>query len=87
MNTFAHYFPLSGLFNFLFGMFMTGPDDGASTSLFAAASPLVRDDPEKYAGQYMLPVGTLTSSKATRDTEMAEKLWTNTESFLQSLEL
>jgi len=87
VNTFAHYFPLPRLFDFLFSLFMTGPDDGAATSLFAAASPLVRDDPDKYRGQYMLPVGTLTSSTATRDPEMAEKLWNNTESFLQNLEL
>ncbi|KAJ7459916.1 NAD(P)-binding protein [Mycena latifolia] len=85
VNTFAHYFPLSRLFNFLFGTFMNSPDDGAATSLFAAASPLVRADPDKYRGQYMLPVGTLTGSTATRDAEMAGKLWSNTESFLQSL--
>jgi NAD(P)-dependent dehydrogenase (short-subunit alcohol dehydrogenase family) len=87
VNTFAHYFPLSRLFKFLFSSFMTTPDDGASTSLFAAASPLVRADPDKYRGQYMLPVGTLTSSKASRDGEMARKLWSNTESFLQSLDI
>ncbi|KAJ7505252.1 NAD(P)-binding protein [Mycena galericulata] len=85
VNTFAHYFPLPRLFEWLFSLFMSGRDDGAATSLFAAASPIVRQDPEKYRGQYMLPVGTLTSSAATRDTKMAEKLWTNTESFLQNL--
>jgi len=86
VNTFAHYFPLPRLFDLLFGLSMTGPDDGASTSLFAAASPIVRAEPEKYGGQYMLPVGVLTSSFATRDTEMAGKLWDTTESFLQGLE-
>ncbi|KAJ6559123.1 NAD(P)-binding protein [Mycena vulgaris] len=87
VNTFAHYFPLSRLFHFLFSTFMTSPDDGAATSLFAAASPLVRADPDKYRGQYMLPVGTLTSSTATRDAEMAGKLWSNTESFLHNLDV
>lgn len=87
VNTYAHYLPFSRLFDFLFSKFMTPPDDGAATSLFAAASPLVRADPQKYRGQFMLPVGTVTNSTATRDTEMAGKLWRNTESFLESLEV
>ncbi|KAJ7016639.1 hypothetical protein C8F04DRAFT_1280905 [Mycena alexandri] len=87
VNTFAHYLPFSRFFHSLFSLFMTSPDDGASTSLFAAASPVVRAEAEKYGGQYMLPVGVLTSSKATRDTEMAAKLWNTTESFLQTLDI
>jgi NAD(P)-dependent dehydrogenase (short-subunit alcohol dehydrogenase family) len=85
VNTFAHYFPFPRLFNFLFSRFMTRPDDGASTSLFAAASPRVRAEPDTYRGQYMLPVGVLTSTPATQDAEMAGKLWDTTESFLQEL--
>ncbi|KAJ7612418.1 NAD(P)-binding protein [Mycena rosella] len=85
VNTYARFFPLSRLFNLLFSAFLDSPDEGASTSLFAAASPLVRADPDKYRGQYLMPVGTLTSSASTRDAEMAVRLWSNTESFLQSL--
>ncbi|KAJ7134692.1 NAD-P-binding protein [Mycena epipterygia] len=87
VNTYAHYLPFSRLFDFLFSKFMTPADDGAATSLFAAASPLVRADPQKYRGQFILPVGTVTDSTATRDTEMAQKLWSNTESFLESLDV
>ncbi|KAJ7761537.1 NAD(P)-binding protein [Mycena maculata] len=87
VNTFAHLLPLPRLFDLLFRTFMVGADEGAATSLFAGASPLVRADPAKYRGEYMLPVGTLTLSAAMRDPEMAGNLWTNTESFLQGLGL
>ncbi|KAJ7147027.1 NAD(P)-binding protein [Mycena crocata] len=85
VNTFARFLPMSRIFDFIIGLFMTSPDDGASTSLFAAAAPIVRAEPEKYRGQYLLPVGKLANTSATKDTEMARKLWENTETYLQGL--
>ncbi|KAG7446796.1 uncharacterized protein BT62DRAFT_893644, partial [Guyanagaster necrorhizus] len=49
--------PYPRLATIVFKIFFIGPDQGAYTSCFAAASPLVKADPDKYKGQYIRPVG------------------------------
>jgi hypothetical protein len=52
------------------------PDQGARTSLFAAASPVVRADPEAYRGAYIVPYGKVEKLNIhARNPQLAEDLW------------
>lgn len=54
--------------------------DGAITSLFAATSPQVREQPETYDGAYLVPFGKVERplDKA-NDAKLASELWTASE--------
>lgn len=64
-------------------MFFKKPDEGAYNSCFAAASPVVREEQEKYKGAYLMPVGIISASAAvTRDVQVQDRLWGMTEVYL-----
>jgi len=64
------------------------PERGADTSVFAAVSPVVRANPEKYKGAYLVPVGKLKTLNAhARNPQLAKDLWETSEKQLASLQL
>ncbi|KAG9124987.1 hypothetical protein FRC07_009458 [Ceratobasidium sp. 392] len=64
-------------------IFMSEPD-GARTSVFAAANPLVRAEPEKYKGKYLTPFGKVTRpSKIAQDIHLARQLWDLSEKIVE----
>lgn len=61
------------------------PDDGALNSCFAAASPLVRQDAEKYKGVYLGPVGKIKKAADNAlKVDLQDALWKTTEEYLES---
>ncbi|TFY59477.1 hypothetical protein EVG20_g7778 [Dentipellis fragilis] len=57
-------------------IFATSPLQGAFTSLFAATSPQVAVEREKYKGRYLVPYGKIaTGTRAARDPSLARTLW------------
>lgn len=66
------------------------PAVGAETQVFAAASPEIKAEPDKYRGQYVVSAGpagkfNLKTGKGTeqaRNMELAADLWKTTEDFL-----
>ncbi|KAF4615731.1 hypothetical protein D9613_012455 [Agrocybe pediades] len=59
---------------------------GAYTSVFAAASPKVKLNREKYAGAYLEPVAKVGKpTKYGEDMRLAEELWETTESVLKEI--
>jgi len=60
---------------------------GAITSLFAATSPAVREEREKYKGQYLVPYGCVgKTSELARREGWAEGLWALTERVVREIE-
>ncbi|KZO91910.1 NAD-P-binding protein [Calocera viscosa TUFC12733] len=73
------YYPLSALF------FLT-PLQGALTSLFAATSPQVLEDRDKYRGAYLVPYGKLAKvSDKAADAAMAGRLWELSEQAMKEI--
>ena len=69
-------------------LFCDTPEVGAYTSCFAAASPLIRQNPEKYKGAYLFPVGVFTEQGANaKKADLALDLWETTESILKALSI
>jgi hypothetical protein len=61
-------------------MFAMFPDQGARNSLFAAASPVVRANPETYKGVYVVPYGKVEELNANvRNPQLAKDLWESSE--------
>ncbi|KAF9057057.1 hypothetical protein BJ165DRAFT_1418204 [Panaeolus papilionaceus] len=59
-------------------------DQGSYTSCFAAAAPVVRQNPDKYKGKYMIPYGVISQPSANaRRTDLEEQLWETTENYLK----
>lgn len=57
-----------------------GIADGAYTSVFAAANPVVRAKPDAYKGKYLVPFGRVTApAPLAHDGELAKQLWTLSE--------
>lgn len=84
----AHRLPLAFLTKHLLKFFMSTSDVGAYTSVFAAASPTVKANPNKYKGQYIVPVGILGKmGKNGLRKDLADDLWGTTEKFLEGLGL
>jgi hypothetical protein len=70
------------------GLFFKAPEEGAYNSCFAAASPLVRADPAKYKGVYLVPVGKIAeASENARNEDLGNELWATTEKILKELGL
>ncbi|KAF9486202.1 NAD(P)-binding protein [Pholiota conissans] len=60
------------------------PDEGAWTSCFAAASPIVRKEADKYNGSYLEPPGKITkASDNALDVALQDQLWEVTEKYLE----
>lgn len=86
VNTFASRTPFPVLASILMGLFFVTPEVGAYNSCFAAASPLIRQHPEKYNAIYLVPVGVIQApgKNAQRD-DLARDLWETTENVLKDL--
>jgi hypothetical protein len=69
-------------------IFFKDPDEGAYTSVFAAASPDIKERPDAYKGAYLEPVGKFfTLGKTVRNPTLGPELWTTTETFLTKIGL
>jgi hypothetical protein len=69
-------------------IFFVPPDRGADTSVFAAVSPVVSANVEKYKGAYLVPYGKIAKPNAyARDPQLAKDLWETSEKQLASLKL
>ncbi|EJT98037.1 daunorubicin C-13 ketoreductase [Dacryopinax primogenitus] len=67
-------------------LFIMTPPQGAITQLFAATSPDVRQNVEKYKGQYLVPYGSVaTPSAMARREGLAEELWNLSEKVVQEI--
>ncbi|KAF8908453.1 hypothetical protein CPB85DRAFT_781920 [Mucidula mucida] len=88
VNTFAHQTPYPRIAAILMKLFLKGPDVGAYTSCFAAASPLIKEDPSTYKGQYLCPVGVISPKSQNRQrSDLGEELWNTTMAFFTDLGL
>ena len=65
------------------------PTEGAYASVFAAASPVVKAERDRYKGAWLEPPGKLVTPPTSHaeDKELAEELWKTTETILQSFNL
>lgn len=62
------------------------PEQGAYTSLFAATSPVVKEQKTQYAGAYLVPFGTITKPSAEcEDPQAARDCWETTEKVVEQL--
>jgi len=67
-------------------MTLKHPDEGAYNSCFAAASPLVRKNPDLYRGAYLEPVGKVAStSEDGSNKALGDDLRATTEKYLEGL--
>lgn len=74
---------ISWLVEILVYPFCVHPDVGAYTSAFAAASPDIVENPEKFKGAYLVPVGNVRKPTVTGNSEeLAKELWATIETFL-----
>lgn len=70
----------TGIFAYLIKLFLATlgltPLQGAYTTLFAATSPNIKAEPEKYRGSYVQPFNRLAEVSAyAKDKQLAEDLW------------
>ena len=73
------------MYAFIANAFFTSPEKGAYSTVFAAASPAVREDP-KYKGAYIVPPGKLGSVYAPCDNpELGKELYETTEKILADI--
>jgi hypothetical protein len=87
VNTIVDRIPkFQTLAKIFFGLFYKKWDQGGYNSAFAAASPLVRANPEAYKGKYIEgDYGKVVKpSKKARDIGLAADLWAVTEAFVKS---
>ncbi|TFK39294.1 hypothetical protein BDQ12DRAFT_712385 [Crucibulum laeve] len=88
VNTFADRLPFPAISGVLLGLVAKSPDGGAWNSCFAAASPKIASEPDKYRGAYLLPVGKIVApSKNAQSEELSEELWATTETYVGGLKL
>jgi len=70
----------------LMSMFLTSPQQGAITQLFAATSPTVREKAEMYGGQYLVPYGEIGKpSELAQKEELGDDLWALTERVVKQI--
>lgn len=78
-----HFFktmPLRTVWIRILRLFTVTPDQGARTSLFAAASPTVRANPGAHKGAYVVPYGKVEQPNANaRNSQLAKDLWESSE--------
>lgn len=68
---------------FILWLIWKTPEVGSYNSCLAAASPIIRQEADKYKGSYLVPVGKIVdSSPLTRNEEMQNDLWDTTEKYL-----
>ncbi|TCD60880.1 hypothetical protein EIP91_009371 [Steccherinum ochraceum] len=62
------------------------PAKGAYTQVFAAVSPIVRKEKEKYGGAFLMPPAVVSKpNKAVENKELAGELWNTTEELLKEI--
>lgn len=72
--------PLAGFFA---SYLLSSVPDGAYTSVFVAANPIVRAEPGIYKGKYLVPFGKIgVPSPLGQDTNLAKQLWTLSETVI-----
>ncbi len=84
MNLFSSL-PLGTLIVWLAKLWFVTSDVGAYTSVFAAASPKIKANPEAYKGKYLVPYGVVEeTSPDARRKDLANELWETTDEVLAS---
>ncbi|KAF8132514.1 hypothetical protein EV363DRAFT_1328669 [Boletus edulis] len=74
---------ISWLVDILVYPFFNSPDVGSYTSAFAAASSDIVQNPDKFKGAYLVPVGIVCKPSVTGSSEeLAKELWAAIEAFL-----
>jgi len=87
INTFSHQLPRKSLVTQIINLFFSSPEVGSYNSTFAAASPLVRKETEKYQGRYLVPVGNFEAeSENVKREELLTEFWDNTVRILKECE-
>ncbi|KAH9946905.1 NAD-P-binding protein [Amylocystis lapponica] len=77
---------LSRLITFITNFVFVPASEGAYSTVFAAASPTVQAERDKYRGAYLVPPGTLAHpSKLSESTDLAKELWETTERVLEDI--
>ncbi|CDO73677.1 hypothetical protein BN946_scf185015.g5 [Trametes cinnabarina] len=77
------------LLKLIFPRIFLSPTEGAYTSVFAAASPVVRAERDRYKGAYLEPPGKLAIPPAPQaeSKKLAEELWNTTEAIVKTFDL
>jgi len=76
------------LFQLISPLMFTPLKKGVSNQVFAAASPQVRENADKFKGAYLVPIGNVGKpSKSAENSQLAAELWNATEQILKELEL
>ncbi|PPR08291.1 hypothetical protein CVT24_002449 [Panaeolus cyanescens] len=76
------------LANFALSIVAKTPEEGCYTTLFAAASPKVKAEPEKYKATYLTPVGVIDKANPNAlKHDLQDELWATTEKYLQDIGL
>lgn len=79
----ANHLRFARLLNFLLWIFAKTPENGCYTTLFAAASPKVKAEPEKYKARYLVPDGVIQAPNPNAlKLELQDELWETTERYL-----
>jgi len=77
---------MGGMAKVLLRVFSIAPDKGALTSLFAAASPVIAQERQKFKGSYLIPYGRIKEPSPTaRDAKLAADLWKTTKLVISEL--
>ncbi|KJA26759.1 hypothetical protein HYPSUDRAFT_1029410 [Hypholoma sublateritium FD-334 SS-4] len=77
-------FSFSGALNLLMRVIAMAPDEGAYTSVFAAGSPVIREQAEEYNGSYLEPPGRITKPAPNAlKVELQDELWNTTGKYLE----
>ena len=90
VDTFTHKWPLPWLWGFAVKVAITNVDVGAYSPVFAAASPKVKQENEKYRGVYLasMPTGRIARpSTRALDPNLCNQLANTTEAFLNTIGL
>ncbi|KAF5318613.1 hypothetical protein D9619_010977 [Psilocybe cf. subviscida] len=87
INTFSDRYLLTRILAPIINLFFRTPAQGAWNSLFAAASPIVRSEPDRFKGAYLVPVGKPgpLSINATKE-GLQDDVWDTTHKVLEKWE-
>ncbi|KAF9443487.1 NAD(P)-binding protein [Macrolepiota fuliginosa MF-IS2] len=83
VNTFSNTFLITRILSPIINLFFDSPEVGAYNTLFAAASPKVKEKRDKYDGKFLTPVGKLTPVGANVTLEKAEEMLETSQAFLE----
>ncbi|KAJ8482844.1 hypothetical protein ONZ45_g14808 [Pleurotus djamor] len=86
VDTFTQKLPFPSITSPALRWMMYTPEEGAYTSLFAAASPVIRAEKDRFKGAYVKPFGVVIEPlKQTKNAEIGEELVAFTEEFLREV--